>query len=251
MKPLLTSYWIRYPGYEFRQGSRGDGLYLVPKPFGEPEMYNSMEKIDEIALRAIGIGKMAVDGDDGGVREGLIGFASSYGMLGLMTGLPMDADFTDHENVYFPKNKHVKTGFAESESFVSGFFPFGEPKSGEGWKMDSLIGELLDSEELQTSAGINLVFQRGYGEKYEWLRSQFWQWAKTLSLCGDYRGMDDAARRFHLRAVVGAKRFSLPAFSLEAGESPAVRLGAASLFTLVNAAIHIGISSGSLRCGQP
>jgi len=137
-----------------------------------------------------------------------------------MTALPTTPDFWEYEKVYLPKNPVIRDETMDAKEYINSFFPFeGDVFSRDKNKIrqelfgmtggvSSVIGT-SDRESIALSLTFRglpfaqkLSFQRGYSERYEWLRNQFRDWATMfLSAVFYYDETDETMKELHRRSI--------------------------------------------------
>ena len=121
------SAWVKYSSYEWR--TTDDGMeYILPTTDAQPEIYDPLEKPEEIVLDAVRTGRICMmqDAEDE-AREAVFSFVCKYGLLGMMTALPTTARFIEYEKVYLPKNRFIKDETMDTEEYLSFFYQFKKP----------------------------------------------------------------------------------------------------------------------------
>ena len=181
--------WARYSEYEYRQG--GDGhLYLLPTPKSTPSIYNPMKDPEPLVVDSLNLGRQAMKrGDEKKLQQAVLDFVTRYGLLGFMTALPTTAEFLGYDAVYLPKNHFIKEEAVTTEDYLSYFHPFQKPdiykdKSQAEWSVssDSNRREVLALTLAFASepAAVGMSLQPIYAERYDWLVTQFRDWAFML-----------------------------------------------------------------------
>ena len=183
-----SSLWVKFSEYEYREN--GDGiLYLTPAPDAKPVIYDPMENIWAIVVDMLNVGRLGMGrAGDETRREKVFNFVSKYGLLGFMTGLPTTPKFIDYEAVYLPANHFIKEEALSTEEYLEYFFPFEKldfTKNG----VDSVWNLSYDREMTALAMAFGghrpqamvMGFQREYAERYDWLVTQFRDWAFTYT----------------------------------------------------------------------
>jgi hypothetical protein len=128
-------------------------------------------------------------GDESELKQALLEFVTKYGLLGFMTALPTTPEFMDYEAVYLPKNHFIKEEAISTEDYLSIFFPFRKPnllKTNRKTQWDINIDDKDHKKTLAiamtfndpTAVGLSLM--PFYAERYDWLVTQFRDWAFLL-----------------------------------------------------------------------
>ena len=181
-----SSQWVRYDSYIWREV---DGkLYLTPAENAKPEIYDPLRNGKQAVIDALNVGRLCMSKkSDDVIREAILEFAKNYGMLGLITALPTTASFMDYEYVYLPKNRFIKAETMVTEEYLALFFPTEKPdvtKRGveSVWNIENdrtMIALAMAMSGKPTA--MNMSFQRGYAERFDWLKQQFTDWIFVFS----------------------------------------------------------------------
>lgn len=187
-----NAYWVRYSQYEITQDADGI-LYVVVSENAQPAVYDPMKE-ETLVIDALNVGRLAMThhGNEHGqeIREAVLGFVTKYGLLGLMQGLPTTADFMDYEAVYLLKNHFIKAEALGIDEYLSLFYPFDKPdiyKDSTKTRLDMTSYGTHDRKVL----AVAMTFQKEptavtmgmlpiYTERYDWLVTQFRDWAFML-----------------------------------------------------------------------
>jgi hypothetical protein len=134
-----------------------------------------------MVINALNIGLRCMTGepDENRIAAEICFFAEKYGLLGFMTALPTTPEFMNYETVYLPKNRFVRDESMQSVKYAAIFFPFDDAIDTNPKKH-----YLSDDGSIKVSLAarskpkaVEMSFQRGYAERYEWLKTQFKDWA--------------------------------------------------------------------------
>lgn len=180
------SLWVKYDRYEWKEDNTAT-LFLTPTTDAELKLYNPMENYREMILDALNVGMLCMneDTDKGEIRNKILSFVESYGLLGFMTALPTTPDFITYESVYLPKNHYIKKETLSTQEFLSYFFPFEEicfvkKKLESSWSVtDTKMGALVLTLRNMPQA-VLMSFQKEYAERLDWLISAFSDLAFTF-----------------------------------------------------------------------
>lgn len=151
-------------------------------------------KEETLVIDALNVGRLAMtyQGKEHSqeLQEAVLGFVSKYGLLGLMQGLPTTADFMDYEAVYLPKNQFIKQEAISIDDYLNLFYPFDKPdiyRDSTKTKLDITSYDAHDRKVLAVAmtfqkepTAITMSFLPIYAERYEWLVTQFRDWAFML-----------------------------------------------------------------------
>ena len=205
-----SSHWVRYSEYEWREHDRI--LYLKPAPKAKPIVYDPLKDADNMVLDALNVGMLQMNraGTDN-VKAAVLDFVSKYGLLGFMTALPTTPHFMDYDAAYLPKNHFIKAESVNVDEYTALFFPFEKPdftktKDEIRWNISG------DRDMLALAAtfgnapmALNMSFQREYAESYDWLTTQFKDWAFTFVSSflyyEDYDRIDEATRDLYRQGM--------------------------------------------------
>lgn len=178
------SNWVKYSEYELKEK---DGiLYIKPTDDAMPNIYNIIEKKEDIVVDALNVGLLCMSKDkekEAEQQAAVIGFISRYGLLGLMTTITSTPSFMDYEVVHFIKNRFIKAETMDTIEYISKFYPFEMPdivKNGleMRWNIsgdNTMMALAMTFTDRETA--VNMSFQRTYAESYEWVKTQFIDWA--------------------------------------------------------------------------
>ena len=181
------SLWVCYSRYEIKEDGSGR-QYITPAPDATPIFYNLQRKQDTLVLDAVNVGMLCLGKkSDAVIREAVMEFVSRYGLLGLMTALPITPDFMEYERAFFPKNRFIREKSMETEAYQKLFYPFHDLQQ----VKKKLEPDWDDYEQLAVWNMLNLVSNqppavalsmlREYSEPYEWVVTQFKDWAYMLT----------------------------------------------------------------------
>ena len=238
-----SAHWVRYSDYEWRQAE--DGLeYLMPKADAKPAVYDPILIADNLTVDAINIGLLIFHkAPDDEIRSAMLPFARSYGLLGLMTALPTTPKFIEYEKVYLLKNPFLRQESLDALDYLKLFFPFRMPdfqKQG----IESLWN-VPGEDRMQAALAMTfrndpqakgMSFMRDYGERYDWQKEIFRDWAFTfVSAFMYYHDKDSLGRNTLELYKQGLACFegNAPSYHMELKEHPVVVWDFHSLMTAV------------------
>ena len=178
--------WVRYDKYEWRENDAGL-LYITPASDAKMTLYNPLQDSEQLVLKAVNLGLMCMDKENTQeqLKDAIMDFVTSYGLLGFMTALPTTPDFITYNAVYFPKNHFIKAESVSTKRYLSYFFPFEEidfVKKGveSSWSTDDVQMIALIMTMKNKAQAVLMSFQREYAERYDWLVTLFKDWAFTF-----------------------------------------------------------------------
>lgn len=178
------SNWVKYSEYELKEK---DGiLYIKPTDDATPNIYNIIEKKEDIVVDALNVGLLCMSKDkekEAEQQAAVMGFISRYGLLGLMTTITSTPSFMDYEVVHFIKNRFIKAETMDTIEYISKFYPFEMPDIAKNgvemrWNIsgdNTMMALAMTFTDRETA--VNMSFQRTYAEPYEWVKTQFIDWA--------------------------------------------------------------------------
>ena len=224
-----NAYWARYSNYEYRKGDDGT-LYIMPTGAALPSVYDPMKEVEALVVDAINVGRLAMKcgsgtgSGAGGGRENelelqfaVLDFVKKYGLLGFMTAIPTTPDFIDYDAVYMLKNNFIKKETMHTKDYLSLFFPFGKPdiykdkeksqwnvnsenlsssKSAENFKRGRMVLALAQTFSSEPMA-VGMSLLPIYAERYDWLVTQFQDWAFMLVSAFLFYDKKDSADEFN------------------------------------------------------
>jgi len=148
------------------------------------------------------------------LQDAVMEFVTKYGLLGFMTALPTTSAFLNFDAVYFNKNHFIKEESLNTQDYLSIFFPFNKPdifkdKDLAQWSIN------VDDKRRENAAlamtfatepiAVGMSLQPIYAERYDWLVTQFRDWAYMLTssflFYEDRDLLDDATRELYRLGV--------------------------------------------------
>lgn len=226
-----SSHWVKYDRYELQE-ARDGSRYVTPAKNAKPTVYDPLEDADIMVLDALNVGLLMMkQKDDAEVEQAVLDFVSRYGLLGLMTALPTTPTFMDYEAVYLPKNNFIKAETLSTEDYIANFFPVEQPdfkKRG----IESAWGVAGDKNMLATAMtfsdkplAMNMSFQREYAERYDWLLTQFKDWAFILCTTDyyykDFAVIDEDTKNIYRQAMSAFDGIS-PSYHIALRDRPTI-----------------------------
>ena len=182
-----SSHWVRYSEYELKESKDGK-RYVTPAPKAKPAVYDPLKDAEGMVVDALNVGLLCMRrAEEKKTQAAVMDFISKYGLLGLMTALPTTPQFMDYEAAYFPTNHFIKAESMPVNDYAMLFFPFDKPdfhknKKETRWNINN------DREMIALAMtfgngpmALNMSFQREYAENYDWLLTQFRDWAFTFA----------------------------------------------------------------------
>jgi len=182
--------WAKYSEYKYRY-DKDNNLYLVPASNARPSVYDPIKDAETLVVDALNVGRLAMKrGSDKKLRKAIIEFVTKYGLLGFMTALPTTPEFMDYDAVYLPKNHFLRDETMSTYDYLSLFFPFEKPdiykdKRESRWNVKSDSGDdrmklALAMTFADEPMALGMSLMPFYAERYDWLVTQFRDWAFML-----------------------------------------------------------------------
>ncbi len=186
MKQLLkntTFHWVLYSAYEWKEDHNGI-LFLIPSSNAKLKLYNPLRDYPQMILHAINIGLLCMNKNisQNILKDEILHFAMSYGLLGFMPSLPTTPDFISYDKVYFTKNNFIFDESMHIEKYLSSFFPFNQIRFLKKddisyWYISETAIAALTAKLEDIPQTTIMSFQREYAERYEWLTQAFFDFA--------------------------------------------------------------------------
>lgn len=203
--------WVRYDKYEWRESEKGI-LYLTPAKDAVMSLYNPIKEYKELVLTALGIGLdvMQKKASIEELKQRIQSFAQRFGLLGLMTALPITPEFITYDAVYLPKNHFIKQETLSTEDYLAYFFPFDKisfvKKGRESmWNTDNREMFAVFMTLQDKPQAVLMSFQKEYAESYEWITTVFSDWAFTFVTSflyyQDYDTLEEAERNVYRKGM--------------------------------------------------
>jgi len=206
-----SSHWVKYSEYELKQTADGT-KYIKPAPKAKPTVYNPLKDPEGLVVDALNVGMLQMNrGSEQTIQAALMEFVHTYGLLGFMSALPTTPNFMDYDAAYLPKNHFIKEESMSVTEYAAIFTPFEKPefqKSKDVARFD--IGGDRDMMALAMTfsdkpMAMNISFQREYAERYDWLLTQFKDWAFTFVSSflyyEDYDEIDEMTRDLYRQGM--------------------------------------------------
>jgi len=232
---MTSSYWVKYNEYEYRHDKDGI-LYIMPKTTAKPLVYDPLKDGESMVLDALNVGRIAMKENSDKklgkqLQRAVMDFVTKYGLFGFMTALPTTAQFMDYQAVYLPKNHFLKEETMSTNDYVNLFFPFSKPDFHKDertaqWhvandkEMMALMMTFVDA-----SMAMSMSLQREYAERFDWLVSQFTDWAFTFVSAflyyQDYDLLNEDEKQLY-RAGISAFGGIAPTYRIALYEKPTI-----------------------------
>lgn len=206
-----SSHWVKFTEYELRKAKNGKE-YVKPALKAKPVVYDPLKDADNMVLDALNVGMLQMNRAGAEkVKLAVMDFISKYGLLGFMTALPTTPHFMDYDAVYLPKNHFVKEESMAVDDYAAMFFPFEKPdftktKNEVRWNVSGDREMLALAMTFSNDPmALNMSFQREYAESYDWLLTQFKDWAFTFVSSflyyEDYDKIDETTRNLYRQGM--------------------------------------------------
>lgn len=193
-----SSNWVKYSDYIKIEDENGI-WYVMPAPYAKVKIFNPLENAEEMVIDALNVGLTCMNSKSEDIKEqAIFNFIYNYGLLGLMTALPTTPKFMDYDAVYLTKNQYIKEETMSTDDYLNIFFPFEKPdiiikdNGGYSWTVSG-DKDMMALAMTMTSRpmALNMLFQREYAERYDWIVKQFKNWAFTFFTSILYYENDD------------------------------------------------------------
>ena len=241
-----TTRWIRYSAYDANQDNNGN-WYISPAPKATSAVYDPIETAEEMVVDALNIGMKCMSSakeyyDDNRIIAEICVFAEKYGLMGFMTALPTTPEFMNYETVYFLKNRFIRDESMPVAEYTRMFFPFEEvnnnPNPNRRYMRDD--GSIMVSLAARDKPkAIELCYQRGYTESYDWLRTQFMDWAIMFYASFLYYEEKDPQMAELHRQAIAAFDGNVPSFHIELFDKPTLVWDFRSLMTVIQVVLGL------------
>jgi len=180
-----SAHWARYADYQWRKVTDGQ-LYLLPIDSAEATVYDPISLVDQLVTDVGNIGLLVFHKQpDSEIQTAIRNFACAYGLLGLMTALPTTPRFVEYENVYLLKNPYICQESMDTLTYLKLFFPFRMPDFHK--RGTKSLWNVFGEDKMQAALAMTfrnepktMSFMRNYGERYDWLKEVFLDWAFTF-----------------------------------------------------------------------
>jgi hypothetical protein len=142
-----------------------------------------------------------------------------------MTALPTTPEFMNYETVYLPKNRFIRKESMTVDKYSAIFFPF---QDDEAYKeITPKKHYMADDGSIKVSLAardkpkaVEMSFQRGYAEPYEWLRTQFKDWAFMFFASFIYYKETDPMMADLHRQAISVFDGNVPTYHIELFDKP-------------------------------
>jgi hypothetical protein len=206
-----SSHWVRYDKYECKEADDGL-LYVTPAPKAKPAVYDPLKDAEVLVLDMLNVGMLCMGrAGEETIQTSVMEFVHKYGLLGFMTALPTTPQFVEYEAVYLPTNHFIREESLPTEKYLAYFFPFDKLDfSKDGKESVWNVGNDHTMMALAATFGngpqaMNMSFQREYAERYDWLVTQFRDWAFTFTSSflyyEDYEQLDETTRDLYRQGM--------------------------------------------------
>jgi len=182
--------WVKYSEYEYLKGDDGH-FYIMPTKTAKPSIYDPFKDPEVIVVDALNLGRLAMKEKvvEKVLKDAVMEFVEKYGLLGFMTALPTTPEFVDYDAVYLPKNHFIREETMGTKEYISIYFPFNKldiykDKTTFQWNINSESDDITQ-QGLALAYGneppaMSMCLQRNYAERFDWLVTQFRDWAFIL-----------------------------------------------------------------------
>jgi len=249
-----SAQWARYSEYEYRQG--GDGtLYLMPAQNAQSAVYNPLQNAEAMVIDALNIGLLCMSGNattkkmQTKIQDEIRAFAGKYGLLGFMTALPTTPEFLNYDVAYLPKNRYLKAESMPSDEYAAMFFPFDDEVNKNPNPKKYYMGDdgaiRVSLAARDKPKAIEMSYGKGYAEPYDWLFTQFKDWA--FIFCASfmyYEESDPLMAELHRKAI-SVFDGNVPTYHIELFDKPTLVWDFHSLLLMVQMIFSLMLTDGS------
>jgi hypothetical protein len=228
-----SSFWVKYEEYEIVQADDDGIKYIRPAPTVKPIVYDPLKEPDDLVLDALNVGMTQIGSKKSkkSAQSALLEFVHKYGFLGFMTALPTTPQFINYEAVYLPTNHFIKAESLNTDDYLSYFFPFEKldfNKKGKESKWDINNDRIMMALAMtfqNEPQAMSMSFMREYCENYDWLLTQFKDWAFTFISSylyyEDYEMLDDTTRELYQKGMSAFGGIA-PSYHIELLDKPTI-----------------------------
>jgi len=184
----------------------------MPTAKSKPSVYDPLKDAETMVINALNVGLLAMKRTaESKLKQAVLELVTKYGLLGFMTALPTTPEFMDYESVYFPKNHFLREETMSTQDYVALYFPFTKPD----FQKDEKTARWSVSNDREMLAlaltmndkpmALNMSLGRDYAERYDWLVTQFKDWAfsflSSFLYYEDYEKADEATRDLYRQGM--------------------------------------------------
>ena len=224
-----SSNWVKYSKY-IKIEDENSNWYVMPAPYAKVKIFNLLENAEKMVIDALNVGLTCMNSTkDEDKEQAVFNFISEYGLLGFMTALPTTPNFMNYDAVYLNKNQYIKEETMSTNDYLNIFFPFEKPgiiqknNGGYSWTVSGDKDMMaLAMTMVKRPMALNMVFQREYAERYDWIVKQFKDWAFTFFtsvLYYENEDTDDTTRAIYKEAMACFDGIA-PTYHIELRDKP-------------------------------
>jgi len=226
-----NAWWVRYDKYEYKKGADG-ALYITPAAGANPKPYNPMQTPEQVVIDALNVGMLLMNrAKEEEIKAAVLDFVTAYGLLGFITALPTTPEFVDYKAVYLPTNHFIKAETMDTKKYIDTFFPFEKLKfikEGKESRWDINGDRMMMALAMTFSdspSAVNMSFQRGYAERYDWICTQLkdlaFSFVTPFFYYNDYDSIDETTRELYRQ---GMKAFGgiAPTYRIVLKDTPTI-----------------------------
>ena len=187
-----SSSWLFFRRYELKEGPDGR-KYIMPDQNSYPWPYDVLEKKEELVLAAVNVGLLVLGKkSEDVIQDAVMEFVSKYGLLGMMTALPVTPEYMEYDITFFPPNRFIREKGMNTDDYQKIFYPFHDlEKVRKNLEPDWDDCKQLSFWGMRNIAGnqpptVRMSFMHEYAEPYDWVVTQFKDWAYILTCCYFY-----------------------------------------------------------------
>ncbi|MDR0979338.1 MAG: hypothetical protein LBL91_05410 [Lachnospiraceae bacterium] len=125
-KNLVTEFsteWIKYSDYTTKRTNGYSDEYIMPAKNAKPIKYTIADVADEMIIDYLNIGKK-FEFERFNVKNAILDFAKKYGLIGIISYLPLNTEYTYSDKVYLSGNDIGMLKEWDLIDYLKQFFPF-------------------------------------------------------------------------------------------------------------------------------
>jgi len=228
-----SSSWVRYDRYEYKKGADGE-YYITPAMSAKLTIYDPLKVREQLIIDTLNVGLLMMKREKKKiVQAAVLDLVTKYGLFGFMTALPTTPEFITYHNVYLHINHFIKEEIMETEDYLDIFFPFEKLKNfvkngrESRWDIENDIEAVALSMTMSSTGGVpdavEMVFQRQYAERYDWickhLKDLAFSFLTPTFYYKDYDKLDETTRHLYRKGMAAFGGIS-PTYRIILDERP-------------------------------
>ena len=181
--------WVKYSDYEIV--TEDDMEWITPTVDSKLSIYNPLQAYDTLIQDMLNVGRLicAEELPRENKKNLILGLIKTYGLLGFMTAIPLNANFMEYPHVFFGRNNYFNVDMMETSTYLTFFQPFGVKKGQPKIDNYPIPVTMLTGKTLEYS----IVFSRNYAEPMEWIEIILKEYYIHFSACKNYNTTENPA----------------------------------------------------------